>query len=199
MGDRLTVLERSEGLCKELSKYYKKALFIQGDYSNLETLNKAEIRTADILVAATDSDGQNMFITKLAKSQGVPKIIVLINNPKNRIEGFKAGANTIICPVDNALALFESAIRKVDAITLLLKEDEDFKLIEYNINSFSPLIGKKLKDFNLPKKSKISAVKRGEELFFPDENFVLMLHDKLFINGNISPVEKAVKLLRNHL
>ncbi len=197
MGDRLTIVERSVELCRELLKSYRGAAVIYGKGSNSEILKKAGVETADVLIAATDSDGTNIAISKLANNFGVPQVIAIINNPKNRIEVVKAGADTVICPTESALALFESAIKRVDAVTLLHKEDEDYKVVEFTVQVDSPLIGRNLSEIELPEKSRVGMIRRGGEMIFPVRNLVLMAGDRLFIHGTINDVEEAVRKLRS--
>lgn len=198
MGDKLTVIEKSEELCRELSKIYA-ANIIEGDGTNPEILRKADISTADYVIVATDSSGANISICKLAKSFGVPKVIVFVINPKNKPEFIKAGADILICPLENALAIFESTIKRLDAVTLLHKDDENYKVVEFTVYVGSPLVGKKLIDIRLPEKCRVGLVRRGGEMIFPDEKLVLTVNDRLFLHGTIEGVEKAVDLLRSRI
>lgn len=196
MGDRLTIVEKSVELCRELLKSYKGAAIVHGDGSSSDVLKKAGVETADVLIAATNSDGTNITISRLANDFGVPQVIAIVNNPKNRRGVVKAGANTVICPTESALALFESAIKRVDAVTLLHKEDEDYKVTEFTVQVDSPLIGRNLTEIELPEKSRVGMIRRGGETIFPVENFVLMAGDRLFIHGTVDDVEEAIQKLR---
>ena len=54
---------------------------IVGNSALLETLKEAEIDKADLVVAATNKDADNLSCAILSKSMGVDQILVRVNNP----------------------------------------------------------------------------------------------------------------------
>lgn len=179
-----------------LLKRYKGLSVVNGDGTDVETLKRAGIEVADVLVAAMEVDGANITITQHAKALfGLPQVITFVNNSRNIKIAKRAGADVIICPFQHAVEAFERAIKHVGVATLIHKKDEDYKVVEFLVFPHSPLIGKKLGGLTLPKKCRIGMVRRGSQNLIPDENFSFQAMDKLLIYGTVNDVEKVLKVL----
>jgi trk system potassium uptake protein TrkA len=76
----VVVVDRDKEICDQL---YSEAgvVAITGDIARIEILKQAGIEKADVFVAATGSDTSNLAGSILAKSFGVPEIIVRMRDP----------------------------------------------------------------------------------------------------------------------
>lgn len=76
----IVVVDRDKEICDQL---YAEAgvVAITGDIARIEVLKQAGIERADVFVAATGSDTANLAGSILAKSFGVPEIIVRMRDP----------------------------------------------------------------------------------------------------------------------
>jgi trk system potassium uptake protein TrkA len=194
--NELVVVAKSGELCRVLLKRYKGLMVVNGDWTNQEILRKAGVEQADVLIAATESDGANIIITELAKTLfGIPSVIAFVNNPSNVKVAKRSGADVVICPIQQAIALFEAHLRRVGVTTLVHKEEENYKAVEFTIMPHSPLVGKRIGELRTPKKCRIGLVRRGLENLMPDETSSLYAMDRLFIYGNSADVDKFVSVL----
>ena len=194
-GDRAVVVEKKFELCRVLEKRYG-VQAINGDATSHDVLRQAGAGKADVLVAATGSDGTNISICKAAKELGIPKVITIANNPANRAEMKKAGADSVICPLESMVAAFERVIRRMDVVTLLHRREDDYKVVKYIISPHSPLVGLRLGHLKPARGANIGLVRRKGRSLLPDPDHTLYAGDELLIQGTVEGVEKTVALLR---
>ena len=73
---------------------------INGSAASIEVLKETGIEKADVVVAATGSDADNLACAILAKSFAVPRIIVRMRNPAYEKPYRLVGADTIVRVTD---------------------------------------------------------------------------------------------------
>ncbi len=82
-GYEVLLIERDPGKVQTWSERFG-AVLLQGDGCEVATLEKAGVARADVVVATTGHDEDNLVIAQLAQHRfQVPKVIARINNPKN--------------------------------------------------------------------------------------------------------------------
>ncbi|MGH9068470.1 MAG: potassium channel family protein, partial [Acidimicrobiales bacterium] len=58
--------------------------WVVGDACEVGTLQAAELESADVIVAATGDDEDNLVVSLLAKQEfAVPRVVARVNHPKN--------------------------------------------------------------------------------------------------------------------
>lgn len=95
----VVMIERDSKLCE---KIYAEtgAVVIHGSASEMSVLEEAKIEKADVFVAATPNDADNLAATIMAKSFEVPHVIVRMRDPSYEKPYRVAGANTILRVTD---------------------------------------------------------------------------------------------------
>ncbi len=82
--EKVVVIEKEEKEIEKLKKDLKYSIIMHGDGCSPDVLKKAGILEADVIVACTGHDEDNLIICQLAKFEfGVSKVVSRINNPKN--------------------------------------------------------------------------------------------------------------------
>lgn len=196
--DRLTIIDRLEETTQHLAKRHTNIHVLFGDGSDIEVLKKAEVDKADAIVASTNSDAINLRICEIAKNEfKTPHVIALLNNPRNR-EFFEEQrvVDTIISPIDMAVAFFETSIKRHDVITLLSMKDENFSVAEFIVFPETKLVGKMLDEIDLPADCRIGVIKRGKRSTIPQANSRIQAGDILFLYGTKNGVKRAVQVLK---
>jgi trk system potassium uptake protein len=85
-GSKITLIEEDEKRFKLLAPEMEAAgvTLVHGDGDEPSVLEKADVRSADAIIAATGHDEDNLCVTLLGKSEyKVPLTIGRINNPRN--------------------------------------------------------------------------------------------------------------------
>lgn len=95
----VVVIDHSKEVCDRL--YAETGVIaVHGAIAHMGTLREARIEKADAVVAATGSDTANLTFAVLAKSLGVPQIVVRMRDPAYESAYRVAGVNHIVRVTD---------------------------------------------------------------------------------------------------
>src|ERR687896_1189060 len=113
-----------------------------GDASELWVLERAGISRADMVIAVTGDDEDNMLICQVAKEKYlVDRIIARVNNPRNRETFDLLGIRPVVSATDLILRLIEHEVPKYGLVHLLDLEKERLEIIELLLDDGSPVAG----------------------------------------------------------
>jgi trk system potassium uptake protein TrkA len=95
----VVLVEQQKDICDKL--YAETGVVaINGSATSIEALSEAGVRKADVVVAATGADADNLACAILAKSFNVPRVIVRMRDPAYKNAYVVAGANSIVRVTD---------------------------------------------------------------------------------------------------
>jgi trk system potassium uptake protein TrkA len=152
-----------------------------GDASELWVLERAGIQRADMVIAVTGDDEDNMLICQVAREKYlVERIIARVNNPRNR-EWFELlKIKPYVSATDLILRLLEHEVPGHGLVHLLKLEEERLEIIEVLLVENSPADGKRVGDLELPEGSLLISVLREEQGgFVPGPDTVLEAGDEV--------------------
>ncbi len=178
-------------------------LTIKGNGFSSNLLKKAEARDADLLIAVANSDEANVVACITAKKIGVRRVIARVRNPEYVMElefiRNQLGVDYIINP--------EYATAN-EIVRLLLNTNvsyaEDFangrvRMSEIQIESSSHLIGRQIRDINMPQSVVITAITRNGEVIIPNGFDCIHHSDTLYIMGEKTAVDSFAKMAGVHV
>jgi trk system potassium uptake protein TrkA len=155
-----------------------------GDATELWILERAGIQRADMVIAVTGDDEDNMLICQVAKEKYlVDRIIARVNNPRN-LQHFKLlDILPAVSATDLILRLIEHEVPKYGLVHLLDLEEEQLEIIEMEVADDAPAAGQKVVDIDLPEGSLIISVLRegggivpkGDTVIEPGDEVLLVL------------------------
>ena len=151
-----------------------------GDASELWVLERAGIQRADLVIAVTGDDEDNMLICQVAKEKYlVDRIIARVNNPRNK-EWFELlGVRPNVSATDLILRLIEHEVPDYGLIHLLDLPEERLEIIEMLLADRSPVAGRRVGDLDLPEGSLLISVLRDGQGFVPGPDTVLEAGDEV--------------------
>jgi trk system potassium uptake protein TrkA len=152
-----------------------------GDASELWVLERAGISRADMVIAVTGDDEDNMLICQVAREKYlVDRIIARVNNPRNR-EWFELlGIKPYVSATDLILRLLEHEVPEYGLVHLLDLPEERLEIIEMLLAEDSRAAGQRVGDLELPEGSLlISVLREGEGGFVPGPDTVLEPGDEV--------------------
>ena len=124
-------------------------------------LGQAGSNRADIVAAVTGDDEDNLVICQMAKHHfDVPKTIARVNNPKNEALFRHLGVDDIISPTRMALGSIEQDI-PVHELLHLAQLDANLGIIEAQLQSDSPAVGRTPAELDIPNECSLFAVVRA--------------------------------------
>jgi trk system potassium uptake protein TrkA len=153
-----------------------------GDATELWVLERAGIQRADLVIAVTGDDEDNILICQVAKEKYlVDRIVARVNNPRN-VEHFKLlGIHPAVSATDLILRLIEHEVPQYGLVQLLDLTEERLEIIELMVAENAPTAGKQVTDVPLPDGSLIISILRGGEGFVPKADTVIEPGDEVLI------------------
>ena len=122
-----------------------------GDASELWVLERAGIQRADLVIAVTGDDEDNILISQVAKEKyGVQRIVARVNNPRNLPHFKLLGIQPAVSATDLILRLIEHEVPEYGLVQLLALEEEHLEIIELEVAEGSEAAGKQVQEILLP-------------------------------------------------
>jgi trk system potassium uptake protein TrkA len=153
-----------------------------GDATELWVLERAGIQRADLVIAVTGDDEDNMLVCQVAKEKYlVDRIIARVNNPRN-LQHFKLlGIQPAVSATDLILRLIEHEVPRYGLVHLLALEEERLEIIELEVADDAPAAGKRVMDVDLPEGCLIISVLRDGGGFVPKADTVIEARDEVLL------------------
>src|SRR5471032_1575860 len=122
-----------------------------GDATEMWVLERAGIKRADLVIAVTGDDEDNILICQVAKEKyGCERIVARVNNPRN-LDHFKLlGIQPAVSATDLILRLIEHEVPRYGLVHLLALEEERLEIIELEVQAGAPAAGLHVSDVALP-------------------------------------------------
>jgi trk system potassium uptake protein len=153
-----------------------------GDATELWVLERAGINRADLTIAVTGDDEDNLLICQVAKEKYLcARIIARVNNPRNRRYFELLGIQPAVSATDLILRLIEHEVPSYGLVHLLDLRDEQLEIIELEVASGSPAAGRTVRDVALPEGSLIISVLRDGRGFVPSSDTVIDAGDEVLL------------------
>jgi trk system potassium uptake protein len=151
-----------------------------GDASELWVLERAGIQRADMVIAVTGDDEDNMLICQVAKEKYlVDRIIARVNNPRNYQHFELLGIRPVVSATDLILRLIEHEVPEYGLVHLLDLPEQRLEIIEMLLPEDSRAAGQRVGDLQMPEGTLLISVLRGDEGFVPTADTVLEAGDEI--------------------
>lgn len=153
---------------------------LRGDGAEASTLANSGAARADVVIAVTGDDEDNLVICQVAKNKfDVDRTIARVNNPKNEHLFKLLGVDVTVSQTNHILSLIGQSIPKSSFIHLLDLQHGGLALVEATVTEQSPVANQSLEEIDLPVNCAIVAVIRGPEVIVPDGKTVVVPGDEL--------------------
>ena len=151
-----------------------------GDASELWVLERAGIQRADMVIAVTGDDEDNMLICQVAREKYlVEQIIARVNNPRNRQHFDLLDIKPSVSATDLILRLIEHEVPQYGLVHLLDLQEEGLEIIELQLTEDSNVTGTRVGDLEMPEGSLLISVLREGKGFVPGPETVLESGDEV--------------------
>jgi trk system potassium uptake protein len=153
----------------------------EGDACEVTTLHDAGLGDADVVVAATGDDEDNLVVSLLAKQEfAVPRVVARVNHPKNRwLFNETWGVDVSVSTPHLLTALVEEAVSVGSLVRLLQFAEGDARLVEVTLAEASPARGQSLSDLAVPRNATIVAIVREGRVVVPRGDTVMQAGDEV--------------------
>ena len=153
---------------------------VQGDACEAQVLADAGAGRADIIIAVTGDDEDNLVICQMAKRKfRTPRVIARVNNPKNERIFKKLGIDVTVSHTDIILKMIEQEIPSHSLWHLSNLRNSKLELIDALLGPDSPAVNKALNTIKLPTESTIVLVVRNGETLIPRGDLIFAPQDEI--------------------
>lgn len=157
-GHEVLVIEKDSGKCERIAEELGD-IVLHGDGCEAATMEMAGFARADIVIAVTGDDEDNLVVCQAAKARfSVPRTIARINNPKNEVVFKRLGIDTTVIAISAILAHIEQELPAHPLIPLLQLKGGNLEIVEVKVPPQSAVVGKKVRDLLLPQQSLVSLI-----------------------------------------
>ncbi|MBI2846507.1 MAG: TrkA family potassium uptake protein [Chloroflexi bacterium] len=179
-GHEVLVLEKDIRRCERIAEELG-SIVMRGDGCEVATLEAAGIARADMLIAVTGDDEDNLVACQVAKYKfGVTRTIALANKPSNEALFRKLGVDKAVNNVELILAQIRRDLPSHLVSPLISLKNLEMEIVDVRIPPHSAAAGKSLKDIPLPENSIVSLVINKESgAQIPNEETIVEAEDEL--------------------
>jgi trk system potassium uptake protein TrkA len=172
------------------------AVVLEGDGAEVATLDKAGAARADVVVAVTGEDEDNLVICQVAKKRfNVPKTIARVNNPKNEQIFRLLGIDVTVSQTNIILNIIEQEIPDRPLVHLMTLKHAQMAIVETIVGDRSVVAGQPLGAVKLPNNVVLSAILRDGNLLIPNGDTRLQPGDEVIAVTDRASEEPLRRLL----
>ncbi len=156
---------------------------VTGDADEPSVLLEAGVERADVFVAATGHDEDNLVACLLAKNEyKVKKVIAAVRNPRNRwLYNRSWGVDVAIDSAEIVTSLIEEEATLTDIVELLSLREGEVTVSAMSISEDHWAAGKSFKQIGVVEGCVMAALLRNAEILVPQPDMVVEPGDQLLI------------------
>jgi len=179
-GHEVLVLEKDSRICKAITDELGSVCF-RGDGCEASTLAEVGTGRADMLVAVTGDDEDNLVACQVAKHKhNVLRTVARLRNPQNAGLFKKLGVDVTISTTDIILEAIEREVPTHPVTQLMSIDEKGLVIVDVRITPESTTVGRKVKELSLPKESKLALIIPNKgNAHVPAANTVLQAGDQI--------------------
>ncbi len=179
-GHEVLLLEKNAGRAQSLSEELGQAV-MRGDACEARTLAEVGANRADVVIAVTGEDEDNLVICQMAKRRfNVSRTIARLNNPKHEQIFQKLGIDSTVSPTRTILSLIELELSSASFVPIMTLKRAGLEIIEMRISRDSPVAGRFLRQVNLPTNSSVILIIRDLQHIFPSAETRILSDDEVY-------------------
>lgn len=194
-GHEVLLIERDHAKVETYSERFG-AVMLEGDGAEASVLAAAGAARADVLVAVTGEDEDNLVICQVAKHRfRIAKTIARVNNPKNELLFKRLDTDVTVSQTNYILGLIEQAIPERSFIHLVSLRHADLAIIEATISENSPVAHQAVGEIDLPVSCVIAAIARQANMIVPDPSTEILPGDEIIAVTHRTEEDELRRLL----
>ena len=179
-GHEVLIIERNATFCDIINTELG-SICVRGDGCEVSTLTEVGTGRADMFIAVTGDDEDNLVACQVAKHKfNVPRTIARIRNPQNEILFKKLGIDVTVSSTNIILEHIAEEVPTHPLTHLLTIRDQGLEIVEVKIPPGSTTVGQPVKELSLPPGSKLALLLRKERKpILPTASTILQAGDQI--------------------
>ena len=195
----IMLIDSNRARCKRIENAFGGAYVevTHGDGTSTDCLRDAGIYGAEVFIAVTGQDQNNLVSCQLAKDYfGIKRTIARVKNPKNIRVFEQLGVDSVISSTARIAGSIDQELDWADVNLLLTRQATHVRVREAIVDANSPYNGKRLHEIGLPKGMIVVCLVRDGEAISPDGETVLTVDDNVVILGNENDLPRVISTVR---
>ncbi|CDO61074.1 Trk system potassium uptake protein TrkA [Candidatus Phaeomarinobacter ectocarpi] len=173
-----------------------RTVVLNGDALDEEVLREAGASQAETILALTNDDKVNILSCVMAKQLGCERSVSLINN-----RGYSGlinpmGVDAFVNPRATTVSTVLRHVRRGRIRGVSSVQDGKAEVIEAEALATSTLVGRPLRDADLPSGIRLGAVLRGTEVIVPRGDTEIQAGDRVIIFAMADEVRRVERMFR---
>ncbi len=190
----LKVIEADKVRAEAAARTLKRSVVLEGDVLEADILEEANVGTAEAVVAVTNDDETNILASLLAKRLGSGRAITLVNSGAYAPLISSLGVDVAVSPRNITVSTILQHVRRGRIHSVNTLRDGFGELIEAEAMDTSGLIGKPLKEAELPDDVILGSVVRKDEVILPRGSTVVEVGDRIVLFARSEAVKEVEKM-----
>ena len=185
----VVVVEKDERKAKSLERLIDRQVTVVGDGCDPSVLESAGVTRADVVVADTGDDEDNLVVVLVAKKKSKARCIARVNNPANKLIFESLDSEDPVTVISSTELILDVLNEQVNAAkyrsmleTMHLFGKGNMQLLKVVVPQRSPVAGKSLAEIHLPHNSVVVAIDRPDrDLEIPTGDSTLDAGDSMIL------------------
>ncbi|MGI8844991.1 MAG: potassium channel family protein [Thermoleophilaceae bacterium] len=192
--NEVTIIERSRRRYEVVEEELEHNIQY-GDGTELWVLERAGVERADLAIAVTGDDEDNILICQVAKEKyGVERVVARCNNPRNLQHFELLGVKPAVSATDLIMRLIEHEVPKYGLVHLLDLKQERLEIIEMEVTDDSVAAGSTVSQLDLPEGALVISILRDDGGFVPTGDSVMNAGDEVLLVLDIGLEDSITQL-----
>lgn len=191
-GHELILMERDPKRAQRIATVIGEDAVYLGDGCEVATQKAAGFGRADVVVAVTGDDEDNLVVCQMAKQLwDVKRILARVNDPSHEAIFRHIGVDLTVSATGIIEQLLEQQIADDEIIPIGALSRGAIEVVEVKLSQRSPVVGKSVRELILPPQTNIVWIIRGNQGMIVDGGTILQDDDMLVA---VVPSERAEEL-----
>jgi len=166
-GHEVTLIEKDSVHAAELASDFGEAI-VPGDGCEVRVMQDVGMNRADIVVAVTGHDEDNLVVCQMAQRQfSVPRQIARVNNPKNEPIFHLLGVTETVASTRIIYSLIEQEVESGESLLLTALKRGKIVITAVDVTAESPGAKRMVKDIHLAGDCVLAAIIRDDHILLP--------------------------------
>ena len=182
----VVVIEKDERKAKLLDRLIDRQVTVVGDGCDPNVLLSAGFERADVVVADTGDDEDNLVTTLITKKKTKARCIARVNNPRNKTIFESLDTIDPVTVISSTEIILDVLNEHVNASkygaaieTMHLFGKGEMQLVKLTVPLDCAIVGRRLAEIPFPQNSVLVAVERSDEISIPNGETTIQGGDRL--------------------
>ena len=188
------IIESNRERAELIAGLLDKTMVLQGDVLDPDLLQEANVESTETVVALTNDDETNILASLLAKRHGSKRAITLINKSTYEPLINSLGIDAVVSPRNITVSTILQHVRRGRIHSVHTLREGFGELIEAEALETSEMVGKPLREVNLPSGVILGAIVRDGVMICPTGSTVVQTKDRIVLFAAADSIRKVEQM-----